>query len=174
MKAVENYLNRFATSIVNKSKGILKKKKKVVTGNLLNSIKFKIIKTAKGYDVQFSMLDYGEFIDKGTSGSQKKRTYVDYEGKRKNSPYSFGKTKDGGLTRGLDKWIVMKGIAPRDAKGRFISRKSLKFLMARKIYTQGHDGLSFFQKPLQLGMKNFADKLGKALKVDILNNLRKI
>lgn len=118
------------------------------------------------------MLDYGEFIDKGTSGSQKKRTYVDYEGKRKNSPYSFGKSRDGGLTRGLDKWIVMRGIAPRDARGRFISRKSLKFLMARKIYTQGHDGLSFFQKPLGLELRGFASNIGKAVKQDILNNLR--
>ena len=140
MKALERYLNSFGKSVVNKSKGILKKKNKVVTGNLLNSIKFKLVNTPNGVNVEFSMLDYGEFIDKGTSGSQKKRTYVDYEGKRKNSPYSFGKSRDGGLTRGLDKWIVMRGIAPRDARGRFISRKSLKFLMARKIYTQGHDG----------------------------------
>ncbi len=173
MKALERYLNSFGKSVVNKSKGILKKKNKVVTGNLLNSIKFKLVNTPVGVNVEFSMLDYGEFIDKGTSGSQKKRTYVDYEGKRKNSPYSFGKSRDGGLTRGLDKWIVMRGIAPRDAKGRFISRKSLKFLMARKIYTQGHDGLSFFQKPLGLELRGFASNIGKAVKQDILNNLRK-
>ena len=110
---------------------------------------------------------------KGTYGSKKKRTYVDYEGKRKSSPYSFGKSRDGGLTRGIDKWIVMRGIAPRDAKGRFISRKSLKFLIARKIYTQGHDGLSFFQKPLGLQLRGFADQVGKAVKEDILNNLKK-
>ena len=173
MKALERYLNSFGKSVVNKSKGILKKKNKVVTGNLLNSIKFKLVNTPVGVNVEFSMLDYGEFIDKGTSGSQKKRTYVDYEGKRKNSPYSFGKSRDGGLTRGLDKWIVMRGIAPRDARGRFISRKSLKFLMARKIYTQGHDGLSFFQKPLGLELRGFASNIGKAVKQDILNNLRK-
>jgi len=173
MKALERYLNSFGKSVVNKSKGILKKKNKVVTGNLLNSIKFKLVNTPVGVNVEFSMLDYGEFIDKGTSGSQKKRTYVDYEGKRKNSPYSFGKSRDGGLTRGLDKWIVMRGIAPRDAKGRFISRKSLKFLMARKIYTQGHDGLSFFQKPLGLELRGFASNIGKAVKQDILQNLGK-
>ncbi len=173
MIALERYLNSFGKSVVNKSKGILKKKNKVVTGNLLNSIKFKLVNTPVGVNVEFSMLDYGEFIDKGTSGSQKKRTYVDYEGKRKNSPYSFGKSRDGGLTRGLDKWIVMRGIAPRDAKGRFISRKSLKFLMARKIYTQGHDGLSFFQKPLGLELRGFASNIGKAVKQDILQNLGK-
>ena len=67
----------------------------------------------------------------------------------------------------------MRGIAPRDARGRFISRKSLKFLMARKIYTQGHDGLSFFQKPLGLELRGFASNIGKAVKQDILQNLGK-
>jgi hypothetical protein len=172
VEAVERYLNSFGKSVVNKSKGILKRKKKVVTGALLNSINFRLVTTQEGINVEFTMLDYGSFIDKGTSGSQKKRTYVDYKGKRKSSPYSFGKSRNGGLTRGIDKWIVMRGIAPRDAKGRFISRKSLKFLIARKIYTQGHDGLSFFQKPLGLEMKNFASQVAKAVKEDILNNLK--
>ena len=157
MKALERYLNSFGKSVVNKSKGILKKKNKVVTGNLLNSIKFKLVNTPVGVNVEFSMLDYGEFIDKGTSGSQKKRTYVDYEGKRKSSPYSFGKSRDGGLTRGLDKWIVMRGIAPRDARGRFISRKSLKFLMARKIYTRTR-WFKFFSKTIRIRIKRVCIK----------------
>ena len=49
MKALERYLNSFGKSVVNKSKGILKKKNKVVTGNLLNSIKFKLVKPPSLY-----------------------------------------------------------------------------------------------------------------------------
>ncbi len=169
MKALENYLNRFAKSVVNNAKGILKRKKKVVSGKLLNSISYKLKKDNDGLTVQFMMVDYGTFVDKGVSGTKQKRTYVDYKGKRKDTPYEFGKTRDGGLTRGLDNWIVRKGIAPRDAKGRFISRKSLKFLIARKIYTQGIQGISFFQKPLQLGMRDFYNQVGKAIKEDIEN-----
>tara|TARA_B100001094_G_scaffold121943_1_gene117696 strand:- start:550 stop:1071 length:522 start_codon:yes stop_codon:yes gene_type:complete len=169
VKALENYLNRFAKSVVNNAKGILKRKKKVVSGKLLNSISYKLKKDNDGLTVQFMMVDYGTFVDKGVSGTKQKRTYVDYKGKRKDTPYEFGKTRDGGLTRGLDNWIVRKGIAPRDAKGRFISRKSLKFLIARKIYTQGIQGISFFQKPLQLGMRDFYNQVGKAIKEDIEN-----
>ena len=169
MKALENYLNRFAKSVVNNAKGILKRKKKVVSGKLLNSISYKLKKDNDGLTVQFMMVDYGTFVDKGVSGTKQKRTYVDYKGKRKDTPYEFGKTRDGGLTRGLDNWIVRRGIAPRDAKGRFISRKSLKFLIARKIYTQGIQGISFFQKPLQLGMRDFYNQVGKAIKEDIEN-----
>ena len=169
MIALERYLNSFGKSVVNKAKGILKRKKKVVSGKLLNSISYKLKKDNDGLTVQFMMVDYGTFVDKGVSGTKQKRTYVDYKGKRKDTPYEFGKTRDGGLTRGLDNWIVRKGIAPRDAKGRFISRKSLKFLIARKIYTQGIQGISFFQKPLQLGMRDFYNQVGKAIKEDIEN-----
>ena len=169
MKALENYLNRFAKSVVNNAKGILKRKKKVVSGKLLNSISYKLKKDNDGLTVQFMMVDYGTFVDKGVSGTKQKRTYVDYKGKRKDTPYEFGKTRDGGLTRGLDNWIVRRGIAPRDAKGRFISRKSIKFLIARKIYTQGIQGISFFQKPLQIGMRDFYNQVGKAIKEDIEN-----
>ena len=169
MKALERYLNSFGKSVVNKAKGILKKKKKVVSGKLLNSISYKLKKDNDGLTVQFMMVDYGTFVDKGVSGTKQKRTYVDYNGKRKDTPYEFGKTRDGGLTRGLDNWIVRRGIAPRDAKGRFISRKSLKFLIARKIYTQGIQGISFFQKPLQIGMRDFYNQVGKAIKEDIEN-----
>ena len=151
------------------AKGILKRKKKVVSGKLLNSISYKLKKDNDGLTVQFMMVDYGTFVDKGVSGTKQKRTYVDYKGKRKDTPYEFGKTRDGGLTRGLDNWIVRRGIAPRDAKGRFISRKSLKFLIARKIYTQGIQGISFFQKPLQIGMRDFYNQVGKAIKEDIEN-----
>ncbi len=169
MIALERYLNSFGKSVVNNAKGILKRKKKVVSGKLLNSISYKLKKDNDGLTVQFMMVDYGTFVDKGVSGTKQKRTYVDYKGKRKDTPYEFGKTRDGGLTRGLDNWIVRRGIAPRDAKGRFISRKSLKFLIARKIYTQGIQGISFFQKPLQLGMRDFYNQVGKAIKEDIEN-----
>jgi len=169
MIALERYLNSFGKSVVNKAKGILKKKDKVVSGKLLNSISYKLKKDNDGLTVQFMMVDYGTFVDKGVSGTKQKRTYVDYKGKRKDTPYEFGKTRDGGLTRGLDNWIVRRGIAPRDAQGRFISRKSIKFLIARKIYTQGIQGISFFQKPLQIGMRDFYNQVGKAIKEDIEN-----
>jgi hypothetical protein len=169
MIALERYLNSFGKSVVNNAKGILKRKKKVVSGKLLNSISYKLKKDNDGLTVQFMMVDYGTFVDKGVSGTKQKRTYVDYKGKRKDTPYEFGKTRDGGLTRGLDNWIVRRGIAPRDAKGRFISRKSIKFLIARKIYTQGIQGISFFQKPLQIGMRDFYNQVGKAIKEDIEN-----
>jgi hypothetical protein len=67
----------------------------------------------------------------------------------------------------------MRGIAPRDAKGRFMTRSSLKFAIAKSIYIKGIEGISFFQKPLGLELRGFASNIRKAVKQDILNNLRK-
>jgi hypothetical protein len=53
-----------------------------------------------------------------------------------------------------------------------MSRKSIKFLIARSIGKKGIQGISFFQKPLMLGMKEFGNKFGAAIKDDILNSLR--
>jgi len=167
MIALERYLNSFGKSVVNKAKGILKRKKKVVSSELLNSISFKLKKDNDSFIVQFMMADYGTFIDKGVSGTKKKRNYVNYKGKTEKTPYAYT-TKQPPMSL-LDKWIVRRGIAPRDAKGRFISRKSLQFLIARKIFTQGIQGISFFQKPLQLEMRDFYNQVGKAIKEDIEN-----
>ncbi len=184
MKALERYLNSFGKSVVNKAKGILKKKKKVVTGSLMNSINYKIFKTSSGYNVQFSMLDYGKFMDKGVSGAGGEiktgknkgtytgiRSFTDYKGQRQNSPYSYKSKMP--PTRVLDKWTVMRGIAPRDAKGRFMTRSGLKFAIAKSIYIKGIEGISFFQKPLGLELREFATQIQKAVKQDILNNLKR-
>ena len=174
MKNVERYLKSFGKQVVLKTQQRLKRLDKVVTGNLLKSVKFQVVKTSKGYTVEFSMIDYGKFVDKGVSGSIQKRSYIDYKGKKRESPFQYGKTRDGGLTRGLDKWIVKRGIAPRDEKGKFMSRASLKFLIARKIYLYGRNGVGFFQKPLKFGLKKFGKELLGSVKEDIITNITKI
>ena len=191
MKALERYLNSFGKSVVKQSKELLVQDKKVVTGALLNSIKYNIVKTSNGYNVQFSMLDYGKFMDKGVSGvggtmyketdkykpSKKEvtytgeRTFTDFKGIKRKSPYSYVSKMP--PTKALDKWTVMRGLAPRDVKGRFLTRSSLKFALSRSIFIKGIEGISFFQKPLGIELRGFSAQIQKAVKEDILNNLRK-
>jgi len=54
-----------------------------------------------------------------------------------------------------------------------MTRSSLKFAIAKSIYIKGIEGISFFQKPLGLELRGFSAEVGKAVKQDILNNLRK-
>ena len=169
-EALERYLNSFGKYVVQQSRTNLTKGKKNVSKDLYNSISFKVITTADGFSVQFFMDSYGTFVDKGVSGTKVKRSFKDYKGRTISSPYKY--TTKQPPSRVLDKWIVKKGIAPRDEKGRFMSRKSISFLIARSIKRKGIQGISFFQKPLMLGMQQFSDKFGAAIKEDIINSLK--
>jgi len=166
---IEKYLNSFGKYVVQQSRTNLTKGKKNVSKDLYNSISFKVTTTADGFSVQFYMDSYGTFVDKGVSGTKTKRTFKDYKSKTISSPYKY--TTKQPPSRVLDKWIVKKGIAPRDEKGRFMSRKSISFLIARSIKRNGIQGISFFQKPLGLGLKQFGKDLLENVKEDIIEGL---
>jgi len=167
-EALERYLNSFGKQVVNRAKGNLQKAKGGGT-NLEKSLSFKVITSPEGFSVQFYMDSYGTFVDKGVSGTEVKRSFKDYKGRTISSPYKY--TTKQPPSRVLDKWIVKKGIAPRDEKGRFMSRKSISFLIARSIKRKGIQGISFFQKPLMLGLKQFGKEMLGAVKDDIINGL---
>ena len=168
---LERYLNSFGKQVVNRSKGNLQKAGK--GGKLEDSISFKVIEDADGFTVQFFMSYYGQFVDKGVSGTKKKRTFKNYKNKVISSPYSYKNSKGHSQppSSALDKWSVKKGIAPRDRKGRFMKRKTLTFLIARSIGRYGIQGISFFQKPLMLGLREFGKDLLGNVKEDIINSL---
>ena len=167
--SLERYLNSFGKQIVKQAKENLSKADK--KGALANSIDFFVIKKGGSITVRFKMNSYGAFVDKGVSGTKTKRSYKDYKGKTKSSPFKYkAKQPPSGI---IEKWIKKKGLKGRDKKGRFITHKSLSFLIARSIKKKGIQGISFFQKPLMLGMKQFSSKFGKAIADDIVNSLRK-
>ena len=166
---IERYLNSFGKQVVNRAKGNLQKAKGGGTA-LEGTIRFKVITDADGFSVQFYMSNYGTFVDKGVSGNKKIQKYKDYLGKVINSPYKY--TTKQPPPDILAKWISKKGLKGRDAKtGRFISHKSLAFIIGRKIKRDGIKGISFFQKPLGLGLKQFGSELLGNVKQDILDNL---
>ena len=151
-KNLERYLNSVGKQVVNRAKGGLQKKKGGGS-RLEESIKFKVVREKKGFVIQFFMSDYGTFVDKGVSGTKKKRKYKDTKNQMVVSPYRFGtgssrvgKNK-GGMSGIMAKWVKRKGFQWKDKKtGRFMSHKSMGYLIARSIYSKGIQGLSFFKK----------------------------
>ena len=117
LEAVERYLNSFGKQVVNRSKGNLQKAKGGGTA-LENSIAFSVIEKDGDLTVRFTMASYGKFVDKGVSGTEVSRSFKDYKGKTLKSPFGYRKAKGHSQppTKALDKWIVKKGIAPRDKK----------------------------------------------------------
>ena len=161
---LERYLDSFGRQVVKDAKANLQKAK----GNtaLGESIRFKVVPTEQGFSTQFYMADYGTFLDKGVSGTNKKKTFEDYKGTKRSSPYKY--TTKQPPTGVIDKWVVRKGLkGSRDKEGRFIKRKSMVFLIARSIKRNGIKSLSFFQKPLGLGYEKLQKQMLKELKLDI-------
>ena len=166
---IERYLNSFGKQVVNRAKGNLQKAKGGGTA-LEGSIKFEVVPDGDGFSVKFYMADYGTFVDKGVSGNKKKQKFKDYLGKTISSPYKY--TTKQPPPNILAKWISKKGMKGRDKKtGRFISHMALAFIIGRKIKRDGIQGISFFQKPLMLGMKQFGGELLGNVKQDIIAGL---
>ena len=147
-------LEVFRDKVILESKQNLRKLNKG-GGNLEASIKGGDVKiTKRSLTFEIEMEDYGFFQDKGVSGIRRKY----------NTPYSFRNKMP--PPRKLDKWIVRKGIAPRDEKGRFISRRSLQYLIARSIFRDGIKPSLFFTKPFLKYAKRLPRELEKAYALD--------
>ena len=149
--------------LVDEIKKSLKNKKKTASGELYDSIQGTPIKEATdSLSFGIEMADYGTFIDKGVSGVKKKYN-TPYEYRDKMPPPSK-----------LDKWIVRKGLAPRDVKGRFTGRsiktvgfaKSISFLIARSIYMNGIKPSLFFTEPFRKYSKDLPIVIAEALRID--------
>ncbi len=143
---VQKALERFRDHVVSISKRNLTNKQKNSSKKLYNSIQGKVKTNPNSFEVEFSMEDYGVFQDAGVSGTKKKY----------NTPYSY-KSKMPPV-KAFDKWLVRKGIAPRE-KGKFASRKSLAFLIARSVYRNGIKPSLFFTKPFEAAYKNLPQEL---------------
>jgi len=187
LKNLEKYLESFGKYVIKQSRTNLSKGKKNVTKDLYNSLEFRVVKDAGGiWGLEFLMLDYGEYIDKGVSGNKKKRTYKDFTGKEVPSPYEYtNKQPPAGI---LAKWISKRGIKGRsidyeytDKKtgkrilrkgtGRFITNLSLAFAYAKKIKRDGIKGISFFQRPIELGWKRFGEGVLDSITKDIIDEI---
>ena len=152
---VKEELNRFAKYVISQSRANLTRQKKNSSKDLYNSLKSDVKVSANSFELSFLMEDYGVFQDKGVSGVKKKY----------NTKYSY--TNKMPPPSKMDKWIVKKGIAPRDKNGKFISRKSLQFMIARSIFNNGIKPSLFFTKPFEKAFKNIDKDLIKAFKLDI-------
>jgi hypothetical protein len=155
---LQKALDRFKNHVIKESKSNLTKLKKNSSKKLYNSIKGTVKVNENSFEMDFTMQDYGQFQDKGVSGKITKYPNTPYNYKSKMPP-----------PKALDKWIVRKGIAPRNEKGQLMSRKSIQFLIARKIFLHGIKPTLFFTKPFEKAYKNLPNELVKDFGLDVDN-----
>jgi len=147
MSEFKKALEKYAKYVIQQSRSNLTKKKNNASKQLYNSLEYKI----QGDKISFLSEKYGEFIDKGVKGS--KSTYPESS----SSPFRY--TTKQPPSSVFDKWSIRKGIAPRDKQGRFVSRQSLNFLIARSIKNKGIRATLFFTKPFERGLDLYGDEI---------------
>ena len=153
---VKDELNRFAKYVISQSRANLTRGKKNSSKELYNSLKSNLNVSPNSFGLKFLMEDYGVFQDKGVSGKK-----VKY-----NTPFSY-KDKIPPPSK-MDKWIVRKGLkGTRDKEGRFISRRSLQFMIARSIFNKGIKPSMFFTKPFKKAFDNLPKDIVEAYKLDV-------
>ena len=164
---VEDTLNLFGKRVIQQSRTNLTKKDKNASKSLYNSLKYDLKVSNNKYEVSFSMEDYGNFIDRGVKGvggtkadgskwETKKVTNNDFKYSNKRPP-----------AKAFDKWVVRRGLASRDKKGRFVDRNSVKFAIANSVYHTGLETTDFFTIPLEQAFNKLPDDLLKNFLDDI-------
>ena len=159
LKETREALNKFAKYVIQQARTNLTKGKKNVTKELYNSLDYNININPNNVNVIFEMEDYGIFQDLGVSGTKTKY----------NTPYSY--TTKMPPPKAFSQWVVRKGLkGTRDKKtGRFLSRKSLQYAVARNIFKYGIKPSMFFTKPFERAFKNLPSELQDSFGIDIEN-----
>ncbi len=148
-------LNAFKKFVIQQSRSRLTKGRKNVNKKLYNSIDGDVKVSANSISLSFYMEDYGVFQDKGVSGTKKKY----------NTPFSYTSKRPPRKT--LEEWISKRRFQFRDKNGKFISYKSMSFLIQRSIFEKGIKPSLFFTKPFEQGFKKLPDELIEAYGLDV-------
>ena len=168
LRNVTELIQEFANKVVFESK--FNAQKQAISGRLLNSISSKITPpniTTKDRKIliTFFMEGYGKYQDAGVKGVKKGES----QGKRLYGR-EFKYTDKMPPPSKLDQFVVRKGLAPRDARGRFTGRslktvgfrKSITFLLARSIFLKGIKPTLFFTKPFEKYFAELPEQLAVA------------
>ena len=161
-------MQKMGGNVVTEGKAILKRKKKTTSGNkLYNEYDYLVTATKSSVTLEFEFggaEDYWAFVDEGVKGAG---SFVG-SGKMRGqgSPFKFSTKMP---PRGaIDRWIVGKPLrAARDKSGRFISRKSLAFLIQRSIFQRGLERTQFFSKPFTQQLEKQTENITKAFANDL-------
>jgi hypothetical protein len=160
---IEAVLNKFGKYIVQQARANLTRKNRNVSKDLYNSIKWEsdASKTGESFSASLSMLEYGEYQDKGVRG--KVASPINTQA----SPFRFGSGtgQKGGLTEAMNKWVRARRIQFRDKKGKFLSYDSTAFLIARSVYRKGIPATFFYSRPFGLAYQKLPTELVEAFRL---------
>jgi hypothetical protein len=155
-KSTYKYLNEFAKYVIQQSRSNLTKGGKNVNKNLYNSLDKQIEVSANSFRLTFLMENYGEFQDKGVSGT--KRKY--------DTPFSYSSKRP--PLKPIEDWVTKRRFQFRNKEsGKFMSFKSTAYLIAGGILKNGIKPSLFFTKPFEKAFERMPDELVEAYGLDV-------
>ena len=166
MGSIAKIFDTLGSNVVKQARANLKKKKKG-GGELEKSLGYKV----KGSSIEFTLTDYWEYVDAGVKG--KGGTKADGKAwklkKVTNNKFKYRNKKPPFMA--FNGWSIRKGIAPRDAKGKFTSRKSLLYAIANSVYHTGIETTHFFTDALDNEVLKLGDEIGEAFALDLIDGM---
>ncbi len=180
LSEVKKILSNFAKLVISEAKDNLRKEDKNATGNLSESLSYGFSDDDKGFILQFLGNKYGKYQDKGVRGAINPYTGSDAAKKPFDKKSVYAYTTKMPPPSKLDKWIVKRGLAPRE-NGKFTPRKidkvgfekSIQFLVARSIYSKGIKASLFFTKPFEKYFSRLEKEVLKEFNLSIDNVFKK-
>ena len=152
---VEDELNAFRKHVITEARKNLTRNKKNASKTLYNDMSSFLKVSKNSFELGFEMPIYGQFQDQGVSGKKKKY----------DTPFSYKSKQPPSDV--FEAWIKRKGIKGRDKRGRFITNKSLSYLIARSVFNNGIKPSLFFTRPFELAYKRLGDDIIEAFGLDI-------
>jgi|TARA_R110001606_G_scaffold355358_2_gene506310 hypothetical protein len=178
-------MHAFGKYVVQQSRSRLSKAK-TTKGTLYNSINYRFEMMPNSLIIKFPFMkdiDYAKYQDLGVKGT--KSVYPN----TRTSPFKFGTGtgKKGGLTKSIDKWIKSKRFQfqqPKKIKvkgkevdnpkaGKFMSYKTMTFLISRSIYQKGIPAKHFYSKSFDLGYNKLPKEIIEAFALDVKEAFKK-
>lgn len=157
---IQAVLDKFGKYVVQQARANLTRQNRNVSKELYNSIQWnaEASKSGESFTASLSMLDYGQYQDKGVRGK------IASPINTRESPFRFGTGtgQKGGLTAAIQKWIRSRRIQFRQENGRFMSYDSTAFLVARSIYRKGIPATFFYSRPFNIAFKKLPAELVEA------------
>ena len=158
IKETETYLNNFAKYVIQQSRSNLTKGNKNVDKKLYNSLDKEVEVGANSFRLSFEMEDYGQFQDKGVSGTERK---YDTPFKYTNKKPPFKPIRD---------WVGKRRFQFKDKKsGKFMSYNTTAFLIQGSIFKKGIKPSLFFTKPFNKAFERLPNELVEAYGLDVEN-----
>lgn len=162
MLSVQEELDKFKAYVIQQSRSNLTKQGHNNTRGLYQSIKGEAKEMKNSFSLNFSMEEYGAYLDKGVQGKNSKA-------KAPESPFRFGSGtgKKGGLTAAIEKWVSQRKFQFKDKQGKFMSYKSTAWIITKSIYSKGTKPTLFFTKPFERAFERLPKQLIEAYGLDV-------